>query len=141
VIKDVHGTITEIHCTYDPATKSGSPAANRKVKSTIHWVSAHDAVTAEVRLYDRLFLKENPDDVEEGKDYLSNLNPSSLQVLKNCKLELLLGKANPGEHYQFERTGYFCVDTKDSTPGVPVFNRVVSLKDSWAKIEQKGRNA
>jgi glutaminyl-tRNA synthetase len=137
VIKDAQGKITELHCTYDPATKSGTATANRKVKSTIHWVSAHDAVTAEIRLYDRLFIKEDPSEVAEGKDFLSNINPNSLQVLTNCKLEPMLGKAAPGERFQFERTGYFCADVKDSKPGAPVFNRIVTLKDTWVKIEQK----
>ena len=139
VIKDAKENIIEIHCTYDPATKSGLPTANRKVKSTIHWVFAHNAADAEVRLYDRLFNKENPDDVEEGKDFLSNLNPSSLQVLTHCKVEPMLGTAAPGDRFQFERTGYFCADAKDSKPGAPVFNRIVTLKDAWAKIVQQGK--
>jgi len=137
VIKDAHGNITELHCTYDPETKSGSPAANRKVKATIHWVSAHNAVNAEVRLYDRLFTKEDPNQVAEGKDFLSNINPQSLQILNNAKLEPMLGKASPGERFQFERVGYFCADVKDSRPGAPVFNRIVTLKDTWTKIEQR----
>ena len=137
VIKDEQGNIKELHCTYDPATKSGTPAANRKVKATIHWVSARHAADAEVRLYDRLFMKEDPNHVEEGKDFLSNLNPYSLQVLHHCKVEPMLGAAAPGERFQFERMGYFCVDVKDSRPGAPVFNRIVTLKDTWAKIEQK----
>lgn len=137
VIKDSAGNIVELHCTYDPETKSGTASANRKVKSTIHWVSARKAVDAEVRLYDRLFTKEDPSDVDEGKDFLSNLNPHSLQVLVQCKLEPMLGTAKPGDRFQFERTGYFCVDTKDSKPDMPVFNRIVTLKDTWAKIEQK----
>ncbi|RPI05005.1 MAG: glutamine--tRNA ligase/YqeY domain fusion protein [Ignavibacteriae bacterium] len=141
VIKDAAGNILEIHCTYDPETKSGLPTANRKVKATIHWVSAHDAVNAEVRLYDRLFIKENPDEGEEGKDFLSNLNPNSLQVITHCKVEPMLGNALPGERFQFERTGYFCADVKDSSPGAPVFNRIVTLKDTWAKIEQQGKKS
>jgi glutaminyl-tRNA synthetase len=140
VIKDAKGNITELHCTYDPATKSGTATANRKVKSTIHWVSAHDAVNAEVRLYDRLFVQEDPNEVEEGKDFLSNINPNSLQVLTQCKLEPMLGIVAPGDRFQFERTGYFCADVKDSKPGAPVFNRIVTLKDTWAKIEQKGKS-
>jgi glutaminyl-tRNA synthetase len=139
VIKNTEGNVTEIHCTYDPTTKSGEPGAARKVKSTIHWVSAAAAVDAEVRLYDRLFLKENPDEVEEGKDFLSNLNPNSLQVLDHCKMESMLGGARAGDRFQFERNGYFCADAKDSKPGAPVFNRIVTLKDTWAKIEQKGK--
>jgi len=137
VIKDAIGNITEIHCTYDPTTKSGEPGAARKVKSTIHWVSTTAALDAEVRLYDRLFNKENPDDVVEGKDFLSNLNPNSLQVLEHCKMESMLGGAKAGDRFQFERNGYFCADAKDSKPGAPVFNRIVTLKDTWAKIVQK----
>lgn len=136
-IKDSEGNIVELHCTYDPNTKSGTASANKKVKSTIHWVSAAHAIDAEVRLYDRLFLKENPDDVEEGKDFLSNLNPNSLEILTHCKLEPSLAKAKVDERFQFERMGYFCVDSKDSTPEKLVFNRIVTLKDTWAKIEQK----
>jgi glutaminyl-tRNA synthetase len=139
VIKNTQGNIVELHCTYDPLTKSGTPTANRKVKSTIHWVSAPHAINAEVRLYDRLFVNENPDDVEEGKTFLDNLNPNSLQVLTNAKLEPQLGKAKPGERFQFERVGYFCADSKDSNPGAPVFNRIVTLKDTWAKIAQQGQ--
>jgi glutaminyl-tRNA synthetase len=137
IIKDADGNIQELHCTYDPATKSGTPAANRKVKATIHWVSARHAIDAEVRLYDRLFVKEDPDSVEDGKDYLSNINPGSLQILSNCRLEPMLGAAEPGSRFQFERLGYFCADVKDSKPGKPVFNRIVTLKDTWAKIERK----
>ncbi len=137
VVKDAQGNVVEVHCTYSPDTKSGMEGANRKVKSTIHWVSAAHAKDVEVRLYDRLFVKENPDDAEEGKDFLSNMNPNSLQVLKNCKVEPTLGTAKPGERFQFERTGYFCADIKDSRDGSPVFNRIVTLKDTWAKIEQK----
>ncbi len=146
VVKDESGSVVELRCTYDPETKSGMPArqdhsgganAGKKVKATIHWVSAPHAADAEVRLYDRLFVKENPDDTEEGKDFLSNLNPDSLQVVKNAKVEPMLGSVQGGERFQFERLGYFCVDVKDSAPGTPVFNRVVTLKDAWAKIEKK----
>ncbi|MHB1049663.1 MAG: glutamine--tRNA ligase/YqeY domain fusion protein [Bacteroidota bacterium] len=137
VVKDAQGNILEVHCTYDPETKSGMAGANRKVKSTIHWVSAEKAVDAEVRLYDRLFVNENPDDAPEGKDFLSNLNPHSLTVLPHAKVEPVLGTALPGERYQFERTGYFTVDAKESMPGHPVFNRIVTLKDTWARIEKK----
>ncbi len=140
VIKDAYGNVTEIHCTYDPDTKSGSDKTHKKVKSTIHWVSAQHAFDAEIRLYDRLFNKENPDDVEEGKDFLSNLNPNSLEILKNCKLEPMLKDVKPYDRFQFERLGYFCVDPKDSLPGKPVFNRIVTLKDTWAKIEEKLKN-
>jgi glutaminyl-tRNA synthetase len=136
-VKDAQGNILEVHCTYDPETKSGMAGANRKVKSTIHWVSAEKAVDAEVRLYDRLFVNEDPDDAPEGKDFLSNLNPYSLTILPHAKVEPVLGTALPGERYQFERTGYFAVDVKDSTPGHPVFNRIVTLRDTWARIEKK----
>jgi glutaminyl-tRNA synthetase len=139
VVKNDDGSIKEIHCTYDPETKSGMPGAGRKVKATIHWVAAQTAVDAEVRLYDRLFVKENPDEAEEGKDFLSNLNPNSLQVLTGCKVEPMLGQAKPGERFQFERLGYFCADVRDAKPGAPVFNRIVTLKDAWAKIEQQGK--
>jgi glutaminyl-tRNA synthetase len=108
------------------------------VKATLHWVSAAHAIDAEVRLYDRLFAKPDPDDCEPGKDWLSNLNPKSLETLAGCKLEPSLAKAKPGDRVQFERLGYFCADP-DSAPGKPVFNRTVSLKDSWAKAQQKGR--
>ncbi len=138
VIKDADGNIIELHCTYDPETRSGNPASTRKVKATIHWVSAAHAVDAEVRHYETLFTKENPDDVEEGQDFTTNLNPNSLQVMTNCKVEPSLRDVVPGTQYQFERLGYFCVDP-DSTPGKPVFNRTIGLKDTWAKIEQRGK--
>jgi glutaminyl-tRNA synthetase len=138
VVKDAAGNITEIRCTYDPETKSGGPNANKKVKGTIHWVSARHAVDAEVRLYDRLFSTENPNDVPEGKTFLDFINPDSLKVLKGCKLEPMLANAEAGSRFQFERVGYFCVDAKDAKPGTPVFNRTVTLKDTWAKIEQRG---
>jgi glutaminyl-tRNA synthetase len=139
VVKDEKGEIVELHCTYDPATKGGDAPDGRKVKATLHWVSARHALPAEVRLYDRLFAKENPDEVEEGKDFKSNLNPDSLEVLKRCYIEPGLKGAAPGHIVQFERQGYFCVDSRDSTPEKLVFNRTVSLKDSWAKIEGKGQ--
>jgi glutaminyl-tRNA synthetase len=133
VVKDDQGNVTEVHCTYDPSTRGGDAPDGRKVKSTIHWVSAQHAVPAEVRLYDRLFSKENPD---EGDDFLSFVNPNSLEVLENCFVERSLAEVKPGESFQFERTGYFCVDP-DSKPGKLVFNRTVTLKDTWAKIENK----
>jgi len=137
VIKDpATGEITELRCTYDPATKGGDAPDGRKVKATLHWVSAAHAIPAEVRLYDHLFVKPDPDDVEEGKDYKSNLNPKSLEVLNDCKLEPSLKQAKPGDTYQFERLGYFCMDP-DSTETKPVFNRTVTLRDTWAKIEKK----
>ena len=133
VIKDADGTITEIHCTYDPASRGGNSPDGRKVKGTIHWVSARHAIDAEVRLFDRLFKTESPDEVEEGKTFLDNLNEDSLKVLNNCKLEPALAQAKVLDKMQFERVGYFCVD-KDSTPEHLVFNRACTLKDSWAKI-------
>lgn len=137
VIKDETGKIVEIHCTYDPETRGGW-IAGRKVKGTLHWVSAAHALDAEVRLYDHLFAVENPEDVPEGHDYKENLNPNSLVVLKNCKVEPSLAEATAGTPYQFLRQGYFCLDSKDSTPERLVFNRTVSLKDSWAKMKNKG---
>ena len=133
VIKDEQGNIVEIHCTYDPATRGGDSPDGRKVKGTIHWVSAQHAIGAEVRLFDRLFKVPAPDDVEEGHTFLENLNPDSLKVLTDCKLEPALANAKPMDRMQFERLGYFCVD-KDSTPEHLVFNRTCTLKDSWAKI-------
>jgi glutaminyl-tRNA synthetase len=139
VTKDpTSGAITELHCTYDPETKSGLPQADRKVKGTIHWVSAPHAISAEVRLYDYLFNKPDPDEVPPGQTYLANMNPNSLEVLTDAKLEPSLAAAKAGDRFQFERTGYFCVDAVDSKPGKPIFNRTVTLKDTWAKIEQKG---
>ncbi len=132
------GEITELRCTYDPETKGGNAPDGRKVKGTIHWVSATHAVDAEVRLYDRLFTVENPGDVPEGGDYRDFLNPDSLEVLTGCKLEPGLADAKPGDRFQFERMGYFCVDAQDSKPGKPVFNRTVTLKDTWAKIQKAG---
>ncbi|HMV47245.1 MAG TPA: glutamine--tRNA ligase/YqeY domain fusion protein [Blastocatellia bacterium] len=136
VVKDAEGNVVEVHCTYDPDSRSGGPTSNRKVKATIHWVSAAHAVDAEVRLYETLFSKENPDDVEEGQDFTANLNPNSLDVLTG-KVEPSLKDAASGARYQFERMGYFCVDP-DSAQGKPVFNRTIGLKDAWAKIEQRG---
>jgi glutaminyl-tRNA synthetase len=140
VIKDGAGNIAELHCTYDPETRSGGPAANRKVKGTIHWVSARHAIEAEVRLYDRLFLTADASEGGEAESFLANVNPDSLTVLAGCKLEPMLSSAMPGMRFQFERVGYFCADIKDSKPGAPVFNRIVTLKDTWAKIEQRGGN-
>jgi glutaminyl-tRNA synthetase len=138
VMKDAEGNIVELHCTYDPATRGGNTPDGRKVKSTIHWVSAAHAVDAEVRLYDTLFAKENPDEVEEGQDFTANLNPNSLEVLSGCKVEPGLRDVAPGTRYQFERLGYFCVDA-DSAGGEPVFNRTIGLRDTWAKIEQRAK--
>jgi glutaminyl-tRNA synthetase len=138
VVKNDAGEVVEIRCTYDPATRSGNAPDGRKVKATIHWVSAADCVEAEVRIYDKLFTKPNPNETEEGQDFLANLNPNSLEVLRGCKLERSLGNAKSGERYQFERLGYFCVDL-DSKPGNLVFNRTIPLKDTLAKIEQRGQ--
>jgi glutaminyl-tRNA synthetase len=138
VVKNEQGEITEVHCTYDPATYGGNAPDGRKVKATIHWVSAAQAISGEVRLYENLFVKEDPNQVAEGQDFTANLNPKSLEILTGCKLEPSLAAAAPGERYQFERLGYFCVDP-DSTPGKPVFNRTVTLKDTLAKIEKRGK--
>ena len=136
VVKDANGEVIEVHCTYDPATRGGNTPDGRKVKSTIHWVSAAHAINAEIRIYENLFTKEDPNDVEEGKDWISNLNPNSLEVITEAKLEPSLTKAEAGDGYQFERLGYFSVDP-DSKPGAPVFNRTVALKDTWAKVEKR----
>ncbi len=136
VIKDSNGEITEIHCTYDPATRGGDAPDNRKVKATMHWVSAEHAVESEARLYNNLFLKENPEKGEEGTDFKVNLNPDSVEVLSSCFAEPSLKGAKPGTRYQFERLGYFCVDA-DSTDSKPVFNRTVTLRDTWARIQKK----
>ena len=133
------GIVTELRCTYDPDTKSGSSQSKRKVKATIHWVSATHAIGAEVRLYDHLFTKEDLDDIPEGSDWLANINPKSLERLTGCRVEPLLAKAKGGERYQFERLGYFSVDNADSSPSSLVFNRTVTLRDTWAKVERAGR--
>jgi glutaminyl-tRNA synthetase len=130
------GEVIEVHCTYDPATRGGNAPDGRKVKSTIHWVSAAYALEAEVRLYENLFTKENPNDVENGADFMSNVNRNSLEVLTSCRIEPFLAGAAPGNRYQFERMGYFCVDP-DTTPEKLVFNRTVSLRDDWAKIQKQ----
>jgi glutaminyl-tRNA synthetase len=135
-IKDSHDRVVEVHCTYDPASRGGNSPDGRKVKSTMHWVSATHAITAEIRLYDKLFLKPDPNDAEEGQDVLSNLNPNSLEIVRGAALEPSLANAQPGAPYQFERVGYFCLDP-DSKAGNLVFNRTLPLKDSWAKIEKK----
>jgi len=136
VIKDADGNIVEVHCTYDPASRGGNSPDGRKVKSTIHWVACAHALTAEVRLYTHLFSKPNPYDFPEGGDLFDNLNPNSLEVIADAKLEPSLAEASLGQHFQFERVGYFCLDT-DSTPEKMVFNRSLPLKDAWAKIEKK----
>jgi len=136
VVKNEAGEVTEIHCSYDPATRGGNAPDGRKVKSTIHWVSADHAIDAEVRLYETLFTREDPNEVEEGQEFTANLNPKSLEVIPAAKLEPSLKDARPGSPYQFERLGYFCADL-DSKPERPVFNRTVALRDTWAKIEKK----
>ena len=136
VVKNDQGEIIEVHCTYDPATRGGNSPDGRKVKSTIHWVSAAHAIDAEVRIYDRLFTKEDPNDVEEGQEFTANLSPTSLEVITSAKLEPSLLNAPVQARYQFERLGYFCVDS-DSKPSHLVFNRTVALKDTWAKVEKK----
>ncbi|MGP0070840.1 MAG: glutamine--tRNA ligase/YqeY domain fusion protein [Bryobacteraceae bacterium] len=138
VVKDAAGQVIEIHCTYDPATRGGNAPDGRKVKSTIHWVSAEHAIDAEVRLYDTLFTREDPNEVEEGQDFTANLNPQSLEIVSGAKLEPSLRAAKPGAGYQFERLGYFSVDP-DTTPERLVFNRTVALRDTWAKIEKKSK--
>jgi len=139
VEKDTQGNVIAVHCTYDPATRGGQSPDNRKVKSTIHWVAAAHALDAEVRLYDRLFTQENPTAAMDGGDVVGCVNPASLDVVSGCKVEPSLGQARPGACFQFERLGYFCVDSEDAQPGALVFNRAVTLKDTWAKIEKAGR--
>jgi glutaminyl-tRNA synthetase len=133
VVKDEHGDVVELRCTYDPATRGGDAPDGRRVKATLHWVSAAHAIPVEVRLYDRLFSVEDPESASEGKTFLDYLNPHSLEVLQDAQAEPSLAGAAPGARVQFERLGYFCVDS-DSKPGSLVFNRTVSLRDSWAKI-------
>ncbi len=140
VVKDpATGQVSELRCTYDPETKSGSSQSKRKVKATIHWVSEPHALPAEVRLYDHLFTKEDPDDAPDGSDWMTNINPKSLERLTACRVEPCLAGAQGGARYQFERLGYFCVDPIDSAPGSLVFNRTVTLRDTWAKIEKAGK--
>tara|TARA_B100001964_G_scaffold179377_1_gene198027 strand:- start:2571 stop:4268 length:1698 start_codon:yes stop_codon:yes gene_type:complete len=138
VIKDSSGNITELRCTYDPDSKSGGATAGRKIKGTLHWVSAQHAKSAEVRMYSHLFTKENPADDKECSDLKSALNPESLETLKDCKVEPALAEAQPGDRFQFLRMGYFCADAKDYLSTAPVFNRAVTLRDTWAKIAKKG---
>src|SRR5581483_6137565 len=138
VVKDDRGEIVELRCTYDPATRGGDSPDGRRVKATLHWVAAAHSIGGEVRLYDRLFSNEDPERAAEGQPFLDNLNPHSLEVLRDCRLEPGLAAAVPGTRVQFERLGYFCVDT-DSRPGALVFNRTVSLRDTWAKIEREAQ--
>jgi glutaminyl-tRNA synthetase len=136
VVTNDRGEVMEVHCSYDPATRGGNTPDGRKVKGTIHWVSAARAIEAEVRIYENLFSKEDPSDVDEGQDVLDNLNPNSMEIISDAKIEPSLAEAAAGGRYQFERLGYFCVDS-DTKAGKPVFNRTVALKDSWAKVEKK----
>ncbi|MBW2384871.1 MAG: glutamine--tRNA ligase, partial [Deltaproteobacteria bacterium] len=136
VVKDANGEVVELRCSYDPATRGGDAPDGRKVKGTLHWVSAEHAVTAEVRLYDRLFRVEDPLDVDPGEDFRSNLNPDSLEVLTDCRIEPSVVGAEPGTRYQFERNGYFCVDP-DSGDTL-VFDRTATLRDSWGKVKKRG---
>ncbi len=136
VVKDEAGRVVELRCTYDPATRGGDAPDGRRVKATLHWVSAAHALSAQVRLYDSLFTKDNPNDTGDGSDFISNLNPDSLKVLEDCKLEPSLASAQGGQRVQFERLGYFCVDSEDSLPDRLVFNRTVTLRDAWAKIRK-----
>ncbi len=139
VIKDDAGEVVELHCTWDPESRGGNAPDGRRVRGTSHWVSAAHAIDAEVRLYDRLFKVENPLDVDEGQDFKSHINPESREVLTGCKLEPSLAESEAGARVQFERLGYFCVDSRDSRPGALVFNRTISLRDGWAKIEKAAR--
>jgi glutaminyl-tRNA synthetase len=135
VVKDPNsGKITELHCTYDPETRGGYAPDGRKVQGTLHWVSAEYAIDMEVRLYDRLFTKADLNDLDEGTEFLDCVNPQSLQIIEHCKVEESLATAKSGSRYQFEREGYFIVDP-DSEPGKLIFNRIVPLRDTWAKIE------
>jgi len=133
--KDEQGKVTAVHCTYDPETRGGQSPDGRKVKGTIHWVSAAHATDAEIRLYDRLFSVENPSDESKVGSFLENLNPESVEVLQDCKLERTLKAVKPGDSFQFLRLGYFCVDPESTTQHL-VFNRTVALKDSWAKVNK-----
>ena len=138
VVKDQGtGEVLELHCTYDPETRGGQAPDGRKVKGTIHWVSASHALEAKVRLYDHLFTTEKPEEASDGADYRDSINPNSLETLTGCRVEPSLATAKPGDSYQFERQGYFCVDSVDSSPGALVFNRTVSLRDSWASMERR----
>ena len=132
------GEVVELHCTYDPATRGGDAPDGRSPKATMHWVSADHAVPGEVRLYDTLFTKRDPNEIEEGADWKSNLNPRSLEVIAGAKLEPALKGAPPGSRFQFERLGYFCADIRDSSPDKPVFNRTVTLRDTWVRITKAG---
>jgi glutaminyl-tRNA synthetase len=141
VNKNEAGEITEILCSYDPASRGGTTPDGRKVKGTSHWVSAAHAVDAQVRLYDTLFTLPDPSDVPEGKNWEDFINPDSMKILSNCKVESCLAGAEPGQTFQFLRQGYFCADAKFSRKDAPVFNRTVTLKDTWAKVQKKAGGA
>jgi glutaminyl-tRNA synthetase len=134
VVKDASGEVVEVHCSYDPATRGGDAPDGRKVKGTIHWVAAEHSLPAEVRLYDRLFRVPDPDDAPEDSDFTANLNPESLVVRREARIEPSVGEDPAGARYQFERLGYFVSDVVDSKPGALVFNRTIGLRDSWAKV-------
>lgn len=136
IIKDSAGAVTELHCTYDPTTKSGEDSSGKKVKGVIHWVSAQYGLPATVRLYENLFLSENPDVADEGQDFTDNINPDSLLVLENCVVEPALADCDRESRFQFMRKGYFFIDPKDSSKDNLVFNRIVGLRDSWAKMQK-----
>ncbi len=136
VVKDANGEVVELHCTYDPESRGGMSPDERKVRGTLHWVSARHAINAELRLYDTLFTLPNPFDVPDDGDFMDNINPDSLQVVTDAKLEPVLAEAVVGEFFQFMRQGYFCLDSVDSQAGAPVFNRSISLVDTWAKMQQ-----
>jgi glutaminyl-tRNA synthetase len=138
VVKDAAGEVVELRCTHDPTSRGGAPADGRRVQGTIHWVSAAHAVDAEVRLYDHLFANPDPNDVPEGVDWITTVNPASLVVVGGAKLEPALAAASPGERVQFERVGYFCADARDHSPARPVFNRTATLRDTWAKVQKQG---
>ena len=136
IVKDDNtGEIKEIICTYDPATRGGDAPDGRKVKGTLHWVSGQHSIPAKVRLYDRLFLKEDPE--EANDDFTDNINPESLVTLDNCRVEKSLENAGAGDTFQFERLGYFCIDSRDSSPDQLIFNRTITLRDTWAKLKKK----
>jgi glutaminyl-tRNA synthetase len=136
IVKDAEGNIVEIHCTHDPDSRGGEAPDGRKVRGTLHWVSAAHALDAEIRLYDRLFMEENPEEVAEGETFLDNLHPNSLEVRPGCKLEPSVAHAQPGDRFQFMRVGYFAVDP-DTSDGHLVFNRTIELRDTWAKIQKQ----
>jgi glutaminyl-tRNA synthetase len=140
VVKDEKtGEVTELRCTYDPMTKGGDSPDGRKVKATLHWVSAEHSLRAEVHLYDRLFNRATPEDRKDASDFIAQVNPDSLEILSSCRVESTLAGAVPGSHYQFERLGYFCVDAKDSSEEALVFNRTVPLRDTWGKMQKAGK--